>query len=144
MIKKLLTRIRSWGKPPPNQYTFPASNSHRTGRRSGRTTKLLKALPDGGVYICPSGLMIQYIRPYVEQQGRKTPIHIVSAGDLLQLEQFLRGRKIKFAAIDNAFFDSESFKHNHVREIYLILNQMRVENILVNDAEGDVIITSKL
>lgn len=58
-------------------------------RGTGKTTKLLKATPQGGVFIVQSQQMVPYIQRWIKESGRQNDdIAVVSVTQLDQLRGF--------------------------------------------------------
>jgi hypothetical protein len=105
------------------------------GRGTGKTTRLVKATPDGGVYLVHSDRMKGVIKGYLEQIGRKGEITVLCIEDVAR--DALRGRRCP-VAIDHCCFEEG---YGTVPEIYDAVTRMPV--ILTNDYEGDVITSYK-
>lgn len=72
-------------------------------RGSGRTTRQLAALPDGGVYLVHTRAMASYCQGLLQQIGReRNAVTFVTAG---LREQDVWGRRIVAWDVDHAYFD---------------------------------------
>lgn len=101
------------------------------GRGTGKTTRLIKALPDGGIYITQSGMQ-SVVDQYLKQIGRNDAnIKVLS---VRQLDQ-LRGKQPRPVAIDHFVIEDRLIADSDWRLI------TRAPMILRCDEEGDVIVT---
>ena len=103
-------------------------------RGTGRTTRLVKATPSGGFYVVSTPSMSYHIKSYLEHLGRPhDDLMIVSADD----RNWYRGRKIDVLAIDHVCYSDVLRDHS----FYPTLERAGV--ILYNDADGDVIVSTR-
>lgn len=102
------------------------------GRGTGKTTRLVKATPSGGIYVVDSQGMKGIIENYIKEIGRDGEI-TVSTTDNLKLS--LRG-VCSPIAIDHNCFDIGL--EDNVREA-IFMQPL----VLTNDYQGDVITSYK-
>lgn len=100
------------------------------GRGTGRTTRLVKATPTGGIYIVPSPGVADIVRGYLAQIDRRGEIEVMS---LKQARSGLIGRTCP-VAIDHTVFEEGFDEDMHMR-------LSKAPLLLTNDYEGDVITT---
>lgn len=106
----------------------------QNGRGSGRTTRLIKAMPKGGYYVVHSAQMIPIVKRYLKQIGREGELEVVSISN----PHWMRGPSNIIVGIDHFVFDSTS--EQQVAEMYqgfLPCGSM----VMTNDYEGDVMTT---
>lgn len=65
------------------------NNEQALERGSGRTTRLIKALPSGSALIVHSEGMREYVTPFLQQQGRGD----IDVGTMVGLKAICRGKK---------------------------------------------------
>lgn len=72
-------------------------------RGSGRTTRQLAALPDGGVYLVHTQPMVDYCKRLLIHLGRKhDSLTFVTPPNV---DRAARGKRIEAWDVDHAFFD---------------------------------------
>ena len=101
------------------------------GRGTGKTTRLIKATPSGGVYIVSTPVMSSIVRDYLKTIGREGELSVVS---IESAPDQLRGRRTA-VAVDHTCLD-EGLDTEGVRDA--IWGQPLV---MTNDYQGDVIST---
>lgn len=106
------------------------------GRGTGRTTRLIKATPQGGIYIVHSQAMVEVVNRYLRQIGREGELRVVSISEAKDTDK-LRGLKAPIA-IDHVVVEADRAT---ILSIYEYAHRMPF--ILMNDYEGDVTTTYK-
>lgn len=102
------------------------------GRGTGKTTRLIKATPRGGIYVVPNSGMVDIVNGYLKQIQRDHDLEVMSITDKTQL----RGKN-KPIAIDHTVFEEGPLTEDLA--FYLPFAPL----ILTNDSEGDVITSYK-
>lgn len=100
------------------------------GRGTGRTTRLVKATPPGGLYVVNSQGMCGVIKGYLDQIGRSREVEVIAMDKACML-----GRSQPLA-IDHLCFD-EGLSDDIRDALY------NSPLVLTNDFEGDVIVSYK-
>jgi len=72
-------------------------------RGSGRTTRQLAALPDGGVYLVHTQAMVRYCQMLLQHIGRARDAIAFVTADLN--ERAILGRRVTAWDVDHAYFD---------------------------------------
>lgn len=72
-------------------------------RGSGRTSRQLAALPDGGVYLVHTHAMVRYCQGLLQHLGRARDSITFVTADLT--ERAIWGRRVVAWAVDHAYFD---------------------------------------
>ncbi len=68
------------------------------GRGTGKTTRLIKATPKGGIYVVTCGAMAGIVKRYLEEIDRPNELEVIGVDDLVKR---LRGTRGLAVAIDH-------------------------------------------
>jgi hypothetical protein len=103
-------------------------------RGTGKTTKLLKATPQGGIFVVQNKWMTQYLQQWIKMNGRENDeIQVISVEDLDQL----RGMRPRPMAIDHCVVETFSMLSPEQAEEFAIATYV-APYILKSDNDGDV------
>jgi hypothetical protein len=103
------------------------------GRGTGKTTRLIKATPRGGIYVVNNAGMVDIVNGYLKQIQRGGDLQVISTQSA---KIALKGWR-KPIAIDHTVFEEGPLE----QELAFYLTYAPV--ILTNDHEGDVITSYK-
>jgi hypothetical protein len=103
------------------------------GRGTGKTTRLIKATPRGGIYVVSSAKMVHIIERYLGEIKRTGDLKIISVESA---HRDLKGVRAPIA-IDHTVFEEGALQEDLA--FYLTYAPL----ILTNDYEGDVITSYK-
>jgi len=104
-------------------------------RGTGRTTKLLKATPQGGAFVVQNKQMIRYIQGWIATSNRhRDDITVVSVDSL----QHLRGFRPRPMVIDHCVTETMHLVSPEDSEEFLIALSM-APYVIKCDEDGDVV-----
>lgn len=100
-------------------------------RGTGKTTRLLKAMPRDGLYIVQNSSVIAYFQNYMFQIGRHGWVTFTSISD----REFTAGKRFSAIGIDHCVLDTWSVdQRQYWKKIITVSSSIT----LTNDEEGDV------
>lgn len=104
-------------------------------RGTGKTTKLLKATPQGGVFVVQNMPIKRYIDQWIHNNQRdKDDIQVICVEHL----DALRGRYQRPLAIDHCVADSlDLLSHEQSQELLIAMSMAPF--VLSSDEDGDVV-----
>lgn len=104
-------------------------------RGTGKTTRLLKATPNGGLFVVQNTAMMKYIGDWIEATGRGDDAIVVIAADNLAAR---RGFAPLPMTIDHCVLDSMALYSQEEQEEFAIQTSM-APYVVYCDEEGDIV-----